>query len=161
MAPPRRSVAANKSRANSKRNNVNESSKDESENVSSPTEEKPFLLLEDVTCKICLNLMVKPVSLPCRHNLCYSCYLVSYCDLHLSNFCIILYSILIQSCVEKSNLSCPMCRKRISIWCRQATKTNTVINEALWLQIQNQFPEFVEAQNGEGKDDKDVEDCKF
>lgn len=88
MAPPRRSVAANKSRANSKRNNVNESSKDESENVSSSTEEKPFLLLEDVTCKICLNLMVKPVSLPCRHNLCYSCYLVSYCDPHLSNFCI-------------------------------------------------------------------------
>ena len=91
MAPPRRSVAANKSRANSKRNNVNESSKDESENVSSSTEEKPFLLLEDVTCKICLNLMVKPVSLPCRHNLCYSCYLVSYYDLHLSNFSIILY----------------------------------------------------------------------
>jgi hypothetical protein len=44
------------------------------------------LLLEDVTCKICLNLMVKPVSLPCQHNLCYSCYLVSYCDLHLLRF---------------------------------------------------------------------------
>jgi hypothetical protein len=86
MAPSRRSVAANKSRATPKRNKVNESSKDESGNVSSSAEEKPFLLLEDVTCKICLNLMVKPVSLPCQHNLCYSCYLVSYCDLHLLRF---------------------------------------------------------------------------
>jgi hypothetical protein len=53
-----------------------------------------------------------------------------------------------------------MCRKRISVWCRQATKTNTVINEILWGQIQNQFPELVEAQN-DGEKDKDVEDCKF
>lgn len=53
-----------------------------------------------------------------------------------------------------------MCRKRISVWCRQATKTNTVINEVLWQQIQAQFPELVASQNGDGKDEKDVEDCK-
>ncbi|EFX88501.1 hypothetical protein DAPPUDRAFT_310691 [Daphnia pulex] len=137
MAPSRRSVAANKSRATPKRNKVNESSKDESGNVSLSAEEKPFLLLEDVTCKICLNLMVKPVSLPCQHNLCYSCYL---------------------SCVEKSNLACPMCRKRISVWCRQAAKNNTIVNETMWEQIQVQFPELIEAHNEEDKDDKDIED---
>lgn len=136
MAPSRRSTVT-KVRATSRRSKVSETNKDQSQNVSSSSEEKPFLLLEDVTCKICLNLMVKPVSLPCRHDLCYSCY---------------------SSCVEKSNLSCPMCRKRISVWCRQATKTNSVINEVLWQQIQAQFPELVASQNGDGKDEKDVED---
>lgn len=53
-----------------------------------------------------------------------------------------------------------MCRKRISVWCRQATKTNTVINEVLWQQIQVQFPELVASENEEGKNEKDVEDCK-
>jgi hypothetical protein len=54
-----------------------------------------------------------------------------------------------------------MCRKRISVWCRQAAKTNTIVNETMWEQIQVQFPELIEAHDGEGKDDKDTEDCKF
>lgn len=53
-----------------------------------------------------------------------------------------------------------MCRKRISVWCRQATKNNTVVNERLWEKIQAQFPELVESQN-EGKEEKDSEDCKL
>lgn len=77
MAPSRRSTVT-KVRATSRRSKVSETNKDQSQNVSSSSEEKPFLLLEDVTCKICLNLMVKPVSLPCRHDLCYSCYSVRY-----------------------------------------------------------------------------------
>lgn len=131
MAPSRSSSRRSKTKGSNK--------KDHSDNIVVPTEEKPFLLLEDVTCKICLNLMVRPVSLPCKHDLCYACY---------------------ESCVEKSNLSCPMCRKRISVWCRQATKNNTVVNERLWEKIQAQFPELVESQN-EGKEEKDSEDCKL
>lgn len=138
MAPARRQTVANKTRSVPRRKNVSENSKEKIESASASTEKKPFLLLEDVTCKICLNLMVRPVSLPCKHDLCYSCY---------------------ENCVEKSNLSCPMCRKRISVWCRQATKTNSVVNEELWEQIQSQFPELVESQNL-GIDEKDAEECK-
>lgn len=134
MAPTRKSASTSKS----KRSKANESNKDQSQSTSLSTEDKPFLLLEDVTCKICLNLMVRPVSLPCKHDLCYACY---------------------ENCVEKANLSCPMCRKRISVWCRQATKTNTVINTVLWERIQAQFPDLVESQNDEGNE-KDSEDCK-
>ena len=53
-----------------------------------------------------------------------------------------------------------MCRKRISVWCRQATKTNTIVNEILKERIQAQFPELVESQS-EGKDVKDTEDCEY
>lgn len=139
MAPSRQSTTANKSRPTQRRGKNNNLNKDESQSTSSASEEKPFLLLEDVTCKICLNFMVRPVTLPCKHDLCYVCY---------------------ENCVAKSNLACPMCRKRISVWCRQATKTNTVVNEVLWQRIQAQFPELVEAQN-EGKDEKDTEDCEY
>lgn len=137
MAPTRRSSA---STTRSKRSNkTKESNEDQLQSTSSSTEEKPFLLLEDVTCKICLNLMIRPVSLPCKHDLCYACY---------------------ENCVEKSNLSCPMCRKRISVWCRQATKSNTVVNTVLWARIQDQFPELVESQK-KGESEKDSEDCKY
>ena len=133
MAPSRRQASVLKSKPRS-----NDSKKDEPQNISLP-EEKPFLLLEDVTCKICLNVMIKPVSLPCHHNLCYDCY---------------------ENCVAKSNLSCPMCRKRISVWCRQATKTNTIVNEILKERIQAQFPELVDSQR-ECKELKDTEDCEY
>jgi len=36
-----------------------------------------------------------------------------------------------------------MCRKRISVWCRQATKSNSVVNQELWERIKAQFPDQV------------------
>jgi hypothetical protein len=38
-----------------------------------------------------------------------------------------------------------MCRKRFSVWCRQATKDNKIVNEDLWARIQAQFPDQVKA----------------
>jgi len=87
--------------------------------------ELKFLSLEDVTCKICLDFMIKPVSLPCQHNLCFLCF---------------------ENCVQKSNLCCPLCRKRISVWCRQAAKNNTVVNIDLWERIKAQFPDKVKTK---------------
>ena len=44
-----------------------------------------------------------------------------------------------------------MCRKRISVWVRHATKSNSLINQTLWKKIQTTFPERIQARtNGEG-----------
>ena len=98
-----------------------------------------FLCLEDVTCKICLELMIEPVSLPCHHKLCFPCY---------------------ESCVQKSNLCCPMCRKRISVWCRQATKSNSVVNQELWERIKAQFPDQVKLRCEGLSSVQDSDECK-
>ena len=134
MPPSRRSAATNKSKKGK-----NDTSTSQQSSSLSASEDQPFLLLEDVTCKICLNVMIRPVSLPCKHDLCYACY---------------------ENCVEKANLSCPMCRKRISVWCRQAAKNKSVVNESLWAKIQAQFPELVKSQN-DGTEEKDSEDCEY
>ena len=41
-----------------------------------------------------------------------------------------------QENVSQSSLHCPICRFRISVWCRQATKTNTLVAEKLWIFLQ-------------------------
>ena len=101
--------------------------------------ELKFLSLEDVTCKICLDFMIKPVSLPCQHNLCFLCF---------------------ENCVQKSNLCCPLCRKRISVWCRQAAKNNTVVNIDLWERIKAQFPDKVKTKFEGASEVEDSEECK-
>ena len=57
--------------------------------------------LSDVTCPICLSLMMEPVKMPCDHVLCHGCFTKT---------------------VNNANLVCPICRLRISVWCRRATK---------------------------------------
>lgn len=53
--------------------------------------EEKALTLIDVTCPVCLSIMIKPVSLPCNHALCMPCF---------------------ESSVSESNLACPLCRRR-------------------------------------------------
>ena len=98
-----------------------------------PLDDRP-LCLDDATCKICLNIMIKPVTMPCKHAVCSLCF---------------------DSCLEKANLSCPMCRKRISVWCRQS-KNTSIVDEKLWERIKEQFPDKVTARL-EGKDSDDCE----
>ena len=52
-------------------------------------------------CPICFELIVEPVTLPCEHELCLSCFKQNLCN---------------------ANFSCSLCRKRISSWARQHTK---------------------------------------
>lgn len=125
MAPSRRSNRAKNTKLTS--------------NDSTSVDSK-FLCLEDVTCKICLELMIEPVSLPCSHKLCFPCY---------------------ESCVQKANLCCPMCRKRISVWCRQATKNNSVVDKELWERIKTEFPDQVKLRCEGSSNVQEPDECKL
>lgn len=117
------------------------SSRNDGQNRSSVQDDTPRALSrEDVTCKICLEILFKPVTLPCKHTMCYSCF---------------------ENCVEKSNLTCPLCRKRIAVWARQSRKANTVVDEKLWADIRSQYPDLIKAFM-EGKTaDLDSEDGRL
>uniref|UniRef100_A0A8D0AZB6 RING-type E3 ubiquitin transferase n=1 Tax=Salvator merianae TaxID=96440 RepID=A0A8D0AZB6_SALMN len=78
------------------------------------------LSLSDCRCNICMEIFLEPVTLPCHHTLCNSCF---------------------QSTVEKASLCCPFCRRRVSSWARYNARKNTLINFELWEKIQKYFPE--------------------
>uniref|UniRef100_A0A8D0GWR0 RING-type E3 ubiquitin transferase n=1 Tax=Sphenodon punctatus TaxID=8508 RepID=A0A8D0GWR0_SPHPU len=79
-----------------------------------------LLSLTDCRCNICMEIFVEPVTLPCSHTLCSSCF---------------------QLTVEKTSLCCPFCRRRVSSWARHNARKNTLINLELWERIQKTFPE--------------------
>ncbi|XP_060623961.2 E3 ubiquitin-protein ligase RNF168 [Anolis sagrei] len=78
------------------------------------------LSLSDCQCNICMDIFVEPVTLPCHHTVCNSCF---------------------QLTVEKASLCCPFCRRRVSSWARYNARRNTLINSELWAKIQKHFPE--------------------
>lgn len=87
------------------------------------------LQLEDVLCSICQSILVKPVSLPCLHVFCHSCFIGS---------------------VENNALCCPLCRLRIGSWLRTATNQKSLVNEKLWKHIQTKFSHEIYSKiNGE------------
>ncbi|XP_061177803.1 E3 ubiquitin-protein ligase RNF169-like [Saccostrea echinata] len=89
------------------------------------------LAAEDCMCPICMCILVEPVTMPCKHTLCYPCF---------------------KQNVEEASLACPMCRVRISVWARRGAKNGTLVNKKLWSQIQQLFPEKVEKRQ-KGLDD--------
>ncbi|KAH0623962.1 hypothetical protein JD844_007190 [Phrynosoma platyrhinos] len=78
------------------------------------------LSLSDCRCNICMDIFVEPVTLPCHHTLCNSCF---------------------QFTVEKASLCCPFCRRWVSSWVRHNARKNTLVNSELWAKIQKYFPE--------------------
>jgi len=74
--------------------------------------------LADVACPICLCILVEPVSMPCHHVICSPCF---------------------QETLTHSNISCPVCRARLSSWARKATKQKTLVNKIIWDFIQDKF----------------------
>lgn len=82
-------------------------------------EETFNLSITDCTCPICLEILVEPVVLPCKHELCLPCF---------------------SGMTDKTNFLCPMCRMRISTWSRTASNKNTLVNKERWDQIQKAFP---------------------
>ncbi|KAH9487911.1 hypothetical protein Btru_067435 [Bulinus truncatus] len=72
--------------------------------------------------------------MPCGHSLCMPCY---------------------QQTVEKANLTCPICRKRISVWARRSAKNNTLIDQKKWAVIQKAFPQKVKLRMEGGE----ISDC--
>ncbi|XP_066890415.1 E3 ubiquitin-protein ligase RNF168 isoform X2 [Kogia breviceps] len=83
-----------------------------------PKDAIPSLL--ECQCQICVEILSEPVTLPCNHTLCKPCF---------------------QSTVEKANLCCPFCRRRVSSWTRYHTRTNSLVNTELWEIIQKHYPE--------------------
>ncbi|NWU25298.1 RN168 ligase, partial [Dyaphorophyia castanea] len=95
---------------------------------------KEPLSLSDCFCQICMEIFVEPVTLPCSHTLCNSCF---------------------QMTVEKASLCCPFCRRRVSSWARYNTRRNTHINWELWEKIQKNYPEECERRiNGQDLDEE-------
>ncbi|XP_020849754.1 E3 ubiquitin-protein ligase RNF168-like [Phascolarctos cinereus] len=76
------------------------------------------LKISDCFCPICTEILVEPVSLPCGHTLCHSCF---------------------QQTVQKASLHCPFCRRRVSSWARAQARQNTLINQKLWRRIEKQY----------------------
>uniref|UniRef100_W5KS43 RING-type E3 ubiquitin transferase n=1 Tax=Astyanax mexicanus TaxID=7994 RepID=W5KS43_ASTMX len=73
----------------------------------------------DCLCPICLEIFLEPVTLPCEHTFCKPCFLET---------------------VDKANMCCPLCRKRVSTWARLNTRKKTLVNVELWKRIQKAFP---------------------
>lgn len=92
---------------------------------------KASIKISDFKCPICLCLMIKPVTLPCSHELCLACF---------------------ESNVFQTSLTCPMCRMRISSWARKHAAKKNLVNEELWKRIQECFPAEVNKRL-EGQDD--------
>lgn len=74
--------------------------------------------LAECQCGICMEILLEPVTLPCNHTLCNPCF---------------------QSTVEKANLCCPFCRRRVSSWTRYHTRRNSLVNRDLWEIIQKHY----------------------
>lgn len=87
------------------------------------------LSLDDCLCQICMEIFVEPVTLPCNHTICNSCF---------------------QLTVENASLCCPFCRRRVSSWARYNVRRNTLINWELWEKIQKKYPKECEQRiNGQ------------
>uniref|UniRef100_A0A8D8SGF5 RING-type E3 ubiquitin transferase n=1 Tax=Cacopsylla melanoneura TaxID=428564 RepID=A0A8D8SGF5_9HEMI len=91
----------------------------------------PHLTPDEILCRVCQGILIKPIKLPCNHLICLDC---------LEQIC------------ESSNLTCPMCRKRLSIWLRKNKNFSCIVNEPLWIQIQTEFKDEVEKKLN-GQDD--------
>ncbi|XP_041120123.1 E3 ubiquitin-protein ligase rnf168-like [Polyodon spathula] len=87
----------------------------------------------DCICPICLEIFLEPVTLPCDHTFCKPCF---------------------QQTVDKSNLCCPLCRKRVSTWARLHARNKTLVNEEMWERVQKAFPVHCQRRlSGQDQDD--------
>ncbi|KAI1893834.1 hypothetical protein AGOR_G00127750 [Albula goreensis] len=73
----------------------------------------------DCLCPVCLEIFLEPVTLPCTHTFCKPCFLET---------------------VDKANLCCPLCRRRVSTWARLHSRNKTLVNTELWSRLQEAFP---------------------
>ncbi|XP_074085156.1 E3 ubiquitin-protein ligase RNF168-like [Macrotis lagotis] len=75
------------------------------------------LRLSDCLCAICTEILQEPVSLPCGHTLCLSCF---------------------QQTIQKTSLCCPFCRRRVSSWARARARQNTLVDRELRRRLRKQ-----------------------
>ncbi|XP_059389613.1 E3 ubiquitin-protein ligase rnf168-like [Carassius carassius] len=103
--------------------------------VSGEEESSGGLKRSDCLCPVCLDIFLEPVTLPCMHTFCKPCFMQT---------------------VDKSNMCCPLCRKRVSTWARLNSRKKTLVNEDLWRRIQEAFPTQCERRAQGIEDDDDA-----
>lgn len=96
------------------------------------------LKLNDVLCPICRSILIEPVTLPCNHGFCLTCF---------------------KGTVENANLVCPLCRIRIGSWLRKSKKESNLINLPLWEAINNNYSQHVKNKL-DGLEENLEEGCK-
>uniref|UniRef100_A0A8C2G8P5 RING-type E3 ubiquitin transferase n=1 Tax=Cyprinus carpio TaxID=7962 RepID=A0A8C2G8P5_CYPCA len=103
--------------------------------VSGVEESSGGLKRSDCLCPVCLDIFLEPVTLPCMHTFCKPCF---------------------KETVDKSNMCCPLCRKRVSTWARLNSRNKTLVNVELWRRIQDAFPTQCERRVQGIEDDDDA-----
>ncbi|XP_067897930.1 E3 ubiquitin-protein ligase rnf168 [Heterodontus francisci] len=93
----------------------------------------PALSLAECLCPVCQELLAEPVTPPCGHSLCLSCF---------------------QQTVAISNLNCPLCRRRLSNWARTKARGGNLVNTELQEQIRQQFPQHRSEEPRDGEVDR-------
>lgn len=91
-------------------------------NLKQNIQDYTVLKLNDVLCPICRSILIEPVTLPCNHGFCLSCF---------------------EGTVKNANLVCPLCRIRIGSWLRKTKKDSNLINVPLWEAINNNYSQHV------------------
>ena len=97
----------------------------------------PDIELDDAMCKICLEIYVEPITMPCQHRLCKVRYLNKVAPIekaissipckiattrriydHLS------FKVCFELNYDQTSIHCPFCKKRLGIWKRKAKDVN-------------------------------------
>ncbi|XP_030632971.1 E3 ubiquitin-protein ligase RNF169 [Chanos chanos] len=78
------------------------------------------LTLEEARCPVCSEILLEPVTMPCRHSVCLHCF---------------------KRTVELSSLCCPLCRLRVSSWARKQSREKSLVNTELWEMVRQSYPE--------------------
>ncbi|XP_038172632.1 E3 ubiquitin-protein ligase RNF168-like [Arvicola amphibius] len=76
------------------------------------------LSLDDCQCLLCLEFLIEPITLPCKHTMCKSCF---------------------KAILQTLFSSCPFCRTPVSSWAGDHTQIDRLINEELWKRIQETY----------------------
>ncbi len=85
--------------------------------------------MEQYFCVICREILINPVTLPCKHTSCEVC---------------------LEKTLECNRYQCFLCRKFIGSWYRNSKRRNQLVNESLQKDINSKFPDLViKKLNGE------------
>ncbi|KAG9348358.1 hypothetical protein JZ751_002093 [Albula glossodonta] len=79
-----------------------------------------LLSLEEARCPVCQEIFLEPVTMPCSHSVCLSCF---------------------KQTVQFTSLRCPLCRLRVSSWVRRQSREKGLVNTKLWDLVRQSYPE--------------------
>ncbi|KAI1893692.1 hypothetical protein AGOR_G00126310 [Albula goreensis] len=79
-----------------------------------------LLSLEEARCPVCQEIFLEPVTMPCSHSVCLSCF---------------------KQTVQFTSLRCPLCRLRVSSWVRRQSREKGLVNTKLWDMVRQSYPE--------------------